>query len=298
MTDSQRVAAVVVTYNRKALLPSCLEGILAQTKPVQRVFLIDNASTDGTKELLRSAGYLGHPLIAYVRLPENTGGAGGFHEGLRRASSEKFDWYWVLDDDVEPEPSTLEVQLRYRNISECIHPLVVYEDGSAHEWEHIVDPYTTHQIGLENWSFRNGKDWCAMHVACFEGMLISERMLEKVGLPDKDFFVSGDDGLFGFKASLFTNVIYIKDGKLLKKIKPTAESSPFKIYYDLRNRFLLRRKLAELIWTPKYSRYAFLCFMLFATVDLLKHSFSSENARAAVLAWYDGLRGVVGRHRY
>lgn len=298
MNETDSVAAVVVTYNRKSLLASCLEGVLEQTHPLNRVFLIDNASTDGTSGLLRSAGYLDNQRVTYIRLPENSGGAGGFHEGLRRAALEGYDWYWLLDDDVEPERNALEVQLRYSAISECIHPVVLYEDGSAHRWEHILDPYTTHQIGLENLSFNNGKDWCPMHVACFEGMLVSAGLLGKIGLPDQEFFVSGDDGLFGFKAALHTNVVYVRDAKLRKKIKPTAKMSAFKIYYDLRNRFLLRRKLSELIPVPRETRYVFLSFMLFLTYSHLRYSFSAENARAACFAWIDGFRKVTGRHRY
>jgi len=85
-----RVCAVVVTYNRKDLLVECLEALRRQTGPLDAIYIIDNASTDGTPELLRSRGYrdgavIENPLdgseiiIRYVRLPVNTGGAGGFH---------------------------------------------------------------------------------------------------------------------------------------------------------------------------------------------------------------------------
>jgi len=48
----ETVCAVVVTYNRKELLLECLEAIRKQTRPVQGIYLIDNASTDGTPKLL------------------------------------------------------------------------------------------------------------------------------------------------------------------------------------------------------------------------------------------------------
>lgn len=298
MNEGERVAAVLVTFNRKEMLLECIEGLLRQSHPVERLFLIDNASTDGTEDRLRERGYLDHAIVRYVQMPENTGGAGGFHDGLRLAQAEGFDWYWVLDDDVEPEERTLEVQLIYRHLSECIHPLVVYQDGTAHEWEHVFDPITTYQAGLHNLSFRNGKDWCTMQVACFEGMLVSDRLLARVGLPDRDFFVYGDDGLFGFKASLYTNVIYVNQARLLKKIKPGKAYSAFKIYYDLRNRFLLRRKISGLIYVPKFSRYLFAVFMIVLTIAYLRASFSLATCRAAWFAWKDGFAGVIGRHRY
>ena len=45
-----RVTAVVVTYNRKELLVECLEALARQTHPLDRVILVDNASTDDTRE--------------------------------------------------------------------------------------------------------------------------------------------------------------------------------------------------------------------------------------------------------
>jgi len=298
MPSVPSVAVVVVTYNRKSLLLSCLRGVLEQTCSVKRVFLVDNDSTDGTSDLIQSSGYLDDQRVCYIRLPENKGGAGGFREGLRQAVSDGYDWYWLLDDDVEPERDALEVQLRFSDVSGCIHPLVAYEDGSVHKWEHIFDPYTTQQVGLENTSFTNGKEWCPMNVACFEGMLVSGDILNKVGLPDDDFFVSGDDGLFGFKAALHTNVIYVRDARLRKKIKPSGRMSTFKIYYDLRNRFLLRRKLSRVIPFPVHTRYVFLSFMLFLTYSYVRYSFSGDNLKAAMYAWIDGIRNVTGRCRY
>jgi GT2 family glycosyltransferase len=299
MSEQQRVAVVLVTFNRKDMLLSCLRGLLGQSRPCERIFLIDNASTDGTRELLQAEGYLDHAQITYTRMPENTGGAGGFHEGLQQASAGGFDWYWLLDDDVEPEPQALQQLLSYRHISECIHPLVVYEDGSQHEWEHTFDPTTTFQCGLHNLSFRNGKDWCVMRVACFEGMLVSHRVVERVGLPDRDFFVSGDDGLFGFKAALHTNVIYVQSARLLKKIKPGDKASPFKIYYDIRNRFLLRRKIGSVVWIAPYTRYIFMTFILLASYGYVKRaSFARAHLLAAYRAVRDGLAGRTGRGPY
>ena len=47
------VAAVVVTFNRKVLLCECLDALLAQNVAVDRIVLIDNASSDGTEDCLR-----------------------------------------------------------------------------------------------------------------------------------------------------------------------------------------------------------------------------------------------------
>ena len=106
---ADRVAVVVVTYNRKALLVECLEALLNQTHAPERILVIDNAATDGTPELLAQMGLLNEPSIWYQRLEENLGGAGGFEIGMRLAYSHlDCDWFWLMDDDTIPTPAALE----------------------------------------------------------------------------------------------------------------------------------------------------------------------------------------------
>jgi hypothetical protein len=45
--------------------------------------------------------------IHYVKMPENTGGAGGFHEGMKRSAAAGFDWLWLMDDDLLPSCDAL-----------------------------------------------------------------------------------------------------------------------------------------------------------------------------------------------
>lgn len=129
--NNETVCAVVVTYNRKKLFLECLEALRKQTRPIQGIYLIDNASTDGTPELLLKEGYIkelppenltgpwekkfeiknlsdGQFIkFYYVRMYKNTGGAGGFYEGVKRAYEKGYDWLWLMDDDAESKEDAL-----------------------------------------------------------------------------------------------------------------------------------------------------------------------------------------------
>lgn len=118
---TERVAAVVVTYNRKAMLDKCLSGLLAQTSPLDRIIVVDNASTDGTAEMFAASGAWENPIVEYCRLAENGGGNGGFYEGVKRAYEENYDWVWLMDDDAVPQPDALRELL---NSSEAADILV------------------------------------------------------------------------------------------------------------------------------------------------------------------------------
>src|SRR4029453_11198032 len=102
-----RVAAVVVTYNRRAVLPETLHAIQAQTHPTDRLYVVDNASEDSTPDLLRTE----FPDAKHIRLGENLGHTGGLARGIAAARDDGFDAYWLLDDDSSPDVDALDMLL-------------------------------------------------------------------------------------------------------------------------------------------------------------------------------------------
>ena len=89
-----KIYAIIVTYNRRALLEVCLKALAAQTRQPDRILLLDNASTtDDTQAWIQASGWADGKRHVYARLAENGGGAGGFTEGMRRAASRKT---WTL----------------------------------------------------------------------------------------------------------------------------------------------------------------------------------------------------------
>ena len=283
--NMETVCAVVVTYNRKELLIECLEALKKQTRPLQAIYLIDNASTDGTPELLIEKGYikelppknLKEPWekeaelknlvneqsikLHYVRMNENTGGAGGFYEGIKRAYEKDYDWLWLMDDDVEPKEDALEKQLSYSNISKCIHPNRYYLNGEEVLWEGYIDEFTGMRVSLRNSSFKY-KDFCCVNIGCFEGMLIHREIIAKIGYPDKRFFIVYDDEVYGFMASKFTNVLFVKNANFLKKIKKENVLTEFSAYYFIKN-FPLRNRYIERFAEKKYSKIRKIFYKVF-----------------------------------
>ncbi len=98
------VWAVVVTHNRKEKLRDCLAALAGQQRPPDHILVVDNASTDGTSTML-DREYGG---VEVLRLAKNEGGAGGFHEGMKRAHMAGAEWLWLMDDDTIPDADALE----------------------------------------------------------------------------------------------------------------------------------------------------------------------------------------------
>lgn len=99
------IAAVVPTCNRKNEIALCLGALLRQTRPLDEIIVVDNASTDGTDRLI--AQQFGG-RTTYVRLSENRGGAGGFHHGMKLAHAHGHAWIWCLDSDGMPADDALQ----------------------------------------------------------------------------------------------------------------------------------------------------------------------------------------------
>jgi rhamnopyranosyl-N-acetylglucosaminyl-diphospho-decaprenol beta-1,3/1,4-galactofuranosyltransferase len=191
----ERVCAVVLTFNRKALLLECLRSVLGQTVPVERVLLVDNASSDGTPELLAEEGLLADPRVEYVRLERNLGGAGGFSHGVARARELPCDWLWLMDDDAEPRPDALE---RLLGSPAAADPRVAGVCGA------VVDPHGTIEARVHRGHFRrrmtplpreayaNGAepeiDYCS-----FVGPLFRASAVRAIAPPKAEFFIWGDD---------------------------------------------------------------------------------------------------------
>ena len=163
-----KVAAVIVTYNNVGGLKELLYNILDQNTPVNQIVVVDNASKDGTEEMVKEK----FPNITYVRFSENTGSAGGYHEGIRVASSHN-DFIWTLDDDVWVAKNTL------RNLVDGFESLQQTEKLGA------VRSVT------EGW--KGGSKPVKMAGFAWKGSLIKAELTKELGLPNKDFFIYGED---------------------------------------------------------------------------------------------------------
>ena len=262
----ESVAAIVVTYNRKVLLGRCLEAILAQTRSCGRVFVIDNASTDGTRDHLAANDLLG-PAIELVTLPFNTGSAGGFHEGMKRAHEAGFEWLWLMDDDGFPAPDCLERLLSGSIPLDVIGPVAVRpDDRSRLTWQLRVakpngrfEPFG--RIETYDQLVRLARDGTyAGFATLFNGVLINRRVTEAIGYVLADLFIWGDENeyMLRCKAAGFRIGMRVDAFHFHPYVRP-RHSSPWKFYYLYRNTMYMHWKYARItharMLRPLYPLY-------------------------------------------
>jgi glycosyltransferase involved in cell wall biosynthesis len=102
MLEGKRVAVVVPAHNEQELIASTLQGIPGF---VDRVFVVDDASTDATAERAES---FGDPRVEVVRHERNRGVGAAIVTGYRRSLAERIDATAVMAGDNQMDPDELE----------------------------------------------------------------------------------------------------------------------------------------------------------------------------------------------
>lgn len=253
------ISVILVTHNRKQLLVECLNRLFNQTLPPDQILIIDNASTDGSENYLKTQGFLNNPLIQYQRLPENLGGAGGFAEGIKLAMNTGADWIWLMDDDAMPAHDALENLLQFPLEVDCIYGSVaIGEDG-----EHLCWPVESvnGQKLITSADLSEARIEVAFHP--FLGFLINRQLVDKAGLPDAGFFLSGDDVDYCLNISRHGGKVYLcRDSRLMHPMPPRKSfkclgvkidllvQPPERTYYNIRNKIVIaRRYYGYKLWT-------------------------------------------------
>lgn len=242
-------AAVVVTYNRIECLKRNLECLRQQTLALDKIYVVDNASTDGTRDYLYALSEKWSALYV-VSLIENIGGSGGFYTGIDKAFKEGADWIWGMDDDAYPEQEALEV---IEAVAKKDNFQNVYWSNCNQDVEFLAET-------------KDVSEWM------FVGFFLTKRAVELAGLPRKDFFIYHDDVEYAYRIQRKgLRVIKVRDSiishgatvdtallekKVLGKNLRYPVMSDWKHYYYIRNYILrydgnLKMKLKTIfLWMP------------------------------------------------
>lgn len=106
------VTAIVPTYNREDYILECVHSLITQSHPLSEILVIDDGSTDNTRDLLLQYQYkirhLHKDRIKYI-YKENGGKSSALNIGLAQATS---DFIWICDDDDYADPNGLKHLLR------------------------------------------------------------------------------------------------------------------------------------------------------------------------------------------
>lgn len=232
-----KIIAVVVTYNRLELLKQSVAS-LRNNSPLSQIVVVNNGATDGTHEWLDAQSDI---LTIHQ---SNVGGSGGFYTGIAKAYEMGADWIWCMDDDVFPRQDCLQQLL------DCLgKDIGILAPRRILNGQPFIHEFTSYNFTNPLLSMKRGKLHPSISVptdiaGCdFEGPFISRQVVERIGLPNKDFFIFCDDTDYCLRAYLAGFRLCYVPTALMDKQAFFSEDSwasrqqkkKWKRYYQVRN---------------------------------------------------------------
>ncbi|MED4962658.1 glycosyltransferase family 2 protein [Heyndrickxia coagulans] len=240
-----KTGCIIVTYNKINLLIECLDAVNRQSVKVDKIFIIDNASTDNTQDYIQNLKE-NQDNIVYCRLDKNLGGAGGFNYGLKQAYHSEVDYIWIMDDDTMPKEDALEKLLNQTSQDNNQWGFLC----SNVRWINGEPCLMNIPIPDEKWteSIKNGI--VKVVQASFVSILIRKEVLAEIGYPISDFFIWGDDVEFTRRISSKYSGYLVVNSEVIHKMGNNNNTDIIReekeriarYFYDFRNRIYISRK--------------------------------------------------------
>jgi GT2 family glycosyltransferase len=242
------IAVVIVNWNGRSLLDSCLGSILEQSQPPERIFLVDNGSTDGSVQHVRSAW----PTVSVLETGSNLGFAGGNNVGIRAALTAGADLILLLNNDAQLLPGALEslvsslergearVSASAPKILYRSDPDVIWAAGGRFDWWRgvVVD----RGLNQRDTGQYDRPEEVASATACC--LLVRSEAFREIGLLDEDYFMYFEDADFSARLNRAGHTIaYQPQARVLHDVFGSSggeaqRPSPLALYYSTRNRSL------------------------------------------------------------
>lgn len=240
-----KIDVAIVTFNRIDKLKITLSAFDNQTVLPGKIVVVNNGSTDGTDKYLKEwAKKKSKYERIVIDLDTNTGGSGGFATGTKYLLDHKSDWIWVSDDDAYPDKDALKNAVEYlenhdtKDIS-AICGQVIKNDGTT-DYGHR----RTVKKGLIRVKFPFSKpsdyekEEFEIDIFSYVGTIMNAKMMKKVGIINKDFFIYQDDADHSLRMRKVGRIICIPSIKVTHDVvESNVDVSVYtwKTYYLHRN---------------------------------------------------------------
>ncbi len=258
------VAVVIVNWNRWQLSLDCLASLRTTTGADWHLYLVDNASSDGSRERLRDLGEDVTVILSEV----NGGWAGGNNTGLRAALAAGHEFFFILNNDAQVLPETLASLLA----TAPAHPGAVLGpiqlDGHGDRIDFVgatIDDATGTPVFMPADTVERSALPATFATSYIQGagIFVTREQLTAVGLFDDRFYLNFDetDWCFRAKAQGFP-LLMIRDAAIMHAGSGSIGGalSPLNVYFVARNGLLfaerhcnIRQRWRHLVETARWA---------------------------------------------
>jgi rhamnopyranosyl-N-acetylglucosaminyl-diphospho-decaprenol beta-1,3/1,4-galactofuranosyltransferase len=278
------VVAVILSYNRRAMLERAIAGVLSGTVVPDRVIVVDNGSRDGSAELVATL-----PGVEAILLPENVGIGAGHNVGWKRALDDpRCQWIWSIEHDVDVLPNTLEMLLE--GVATHPDPASVGAVTPRLREDRTADPAAKPTPGVIDLR----EPWETITKFSFNATLFARSAIELVGFVREDFFACQEDRELWLRLrDAGLDAIRIREAVAYHAFRRSRRSDDLgRTYYSTRNWVYLERHHRKTRWWR--TRIVGLA-VGWCAQSLVLEDRKLTRIRARLLAISDGWRERLGK---
>jgi GT2 family glycosyltransferase len=247
MTKTRSVASVTVAYNGAKVLPRQLNALKNQTRRLDEIIFVDNASSDDSVGILKRD----FPEVTILNQPSNLGVGGGSAAGLDYAANQKqHDWVWLLDQDSLPAEDSLERLLKaFDRAGDEAEDFGILAPTCANENAKLSYSGSIWRHGLHKPpAVASDQPISFVDSVIASGTLVRREAVEQAGLPRADFFMDFVDHEYCLRLRRHGyKVVVVRDSRVGHAIgeprrlnvlgfeKSWSSHVPWREYYMTRN---------------------------------------------------------------
>ena len=261
------VLVVIINWNGWEDSLTSVDSVLRLNYPNLRVLLIDNGSTNGSIEHLRT---IRDNRVELLELPENRGCTGGRNEGFKQALGAGVQYVWLLDNDAVVEDKDTLSSLVALAESDPKIGLVsprIAEPGEEGRLTYCggicsMDPFIYEKTQEPDEARRWAREYPNAGLVMGTALLVKSSVIGEIGLLDERFFAYFEDNDYSYRSSLagYRNLVdensTVRHEQKNEGIDPLA-IKPHYWYYMIRNECLFWRKHRGVIRALRPSWWAF-----------------------------------------
>jgi rhamnopyranosyl-N-acetylglucosaminyl-diphospho-decaprenol beta-1,3/1,4-galactofuranosyltransferase len=311
--EIMKVACVIVAYNNGDNIERLLETLFSQSKQLEEIVVVDNASSDTTPEIIKQK----FPQVTLVENACNMGVGGGYAQGLEYAYQKGYEWIWLLDGDSFPQASALEELTKAFPGLKSVHPKIGILASCP------VSPLINERYDGVLWRdrfvalpkrFTGCQEPFPVDSTISSGCLVSRRVVEDVGLPHADFFMDFVDHEYNLRVrrkgyeiiSVPASIIYHEIGRspvirsqIIRAIAHLATKGPLVVEAPWRQYYIVRNQVYT-FW-HEFRNYKALFFFTLRVIRMIigmllfNNKDKVKRIRYIILGLKDGFKGRLGK---
>ena len=242
MKQGPLISTIILNWNGKEFLDSCIRSLRGQTYSHLEIILVDNASTDGSVEYIRQQ----FPDLHLLVNQQNLGYGGGNNVGIRASQGR---YVMILNNDTRLDPTCIEELKRGiekdKRYGSCASKVLLEDEDNLIDAAGIsvcLDGLSIGRGRLERGDLYDEETEVFAASGC--AGLFRREMLEEIGLFDEDFFAYAEDADLGWRAQLANWKCLYNPKAVVYHLhsKSSGTYSPLKAFLVERNRIWVALK--------------------------------------------------------